>query len=41
MRQIKVEGEYQTDLWPKGPEWRICPLARPDIAMGFESQIEA
>jgi len=41
MRKKKVEGEYQTDSWPKGPEWSLCPLARPDIAMGLESQIEA
>ena len=41
MRKKKVEGEYQTDSWPKGPEWSLCPLARPDIAMGPESQIEA
>ena len=37
----KVEGEYQPDLWPKGPERRLCPLVRPEIAMGSESQIEA
>ena len=41
MRKKKVEGEYQIDSWPKGPEWSLCPLARPDIAMGPESQIEA
>ena len=41
MRKKKVEGEYQTDSWPKGPEWSLCPLARPDIAMALESQIEA
>ena len=41
MRKTKVEGEYQPDSWPKGPETSLCPLARPDIAMGFESQIEA
>ena len=41
MRKKKVEGEYQIDSWPKGPEWSLCPLARPDIAMGLESQIEA
>ncbi len=41
MRKKKVEGEYQTDSWPKGPQWSLCPLARPDIAMGLESQIEA
>jgi len=41
MRKKKVEGEYQTDSWPKGPESSLCPLARPDIAMGPESQIEA
>ena len=41
MRSKKVEGEYQTDFWPKGPERSLCPLARPDIAMGSESQIEA
>ena len=41
MRKKMVEGEYQTDSWPKGPEWSLCPLARPDIAMGLESQIEA
>jgi hypothetical protein len=41
MRKKKVEGKYQIDSWPKGPEWSLCPLARPDIAMGLESQIEA
>ena len=41
MRKKKVEGEYQIDFWPKGPERSLCPLARPDIAMGPESQIEA
>jgi hypothetical protein len=41
MRKKMVEGEYQTDFWPKGPESSLCPLARPDIAMGHESQIEA
>lgn len=41
MRKRKVEGEYQIDFWPKGPESSLCPLARPDIAMGHESQIEA
>ncbi len=41
MRRKKVEGEYQIDSWPKGPESSLCPLARPDIAMGLESQIEA
>ena len=41
MRKKKVEGEYQPDSWPKGPESSLCPLARPDIAMGPESQIEA
>ena len=41
MRKKMVEGEYQTDSWPKGPESSLCPLARPDIAMGHESQIEA
>ena len=41
MRKKKVEGEYQIDSWPKGPERSLCPLARPDIAMGPESQIEA
>ena len=41
MRETKVEGEYQIDSWPKGPEWSLCPLVRPDIAMGLESQIEA
>jgi hypothetical protein len=41
MRKKKVEGEYQTDSWPLGPESSLCPLARPDIAMGLESQIEA
>ena len=41
MRKKMVEGEHQIDSWPKGPEWSLCPLARPDIAMGHESQIEA
>ena len=41
MRKKMVEGEYQIDSWPKGPESSLCPLARPDIAMGLESQIEA
>ena len=41
MRKKMVEGEYQIDSWPKGPERSLCPLARPDIAMGPESQIEA
>ena len=41
MREKMVEGEYQIDSWPKGPEWSLCPLARPDVAMGLESQIEA
>ena len=41
MRKTKVEGEYQSDPWPKGPETSLCPLERPDIAMGLESQIEA
>jgi len=41
MRQKKVEGEYQPDSWPTGPGRRLCPLARPDIAMDLESQIEA
>ena len=36
-----VEGEYQTDSWPKGPETSLCPLARPEIAIGPEPQIEA
>jgi len=41
MRSKKVEGEHQIDFWPKGPEWSLCPLARPDIAMGPEPQKEA
>ena len=41
MRSNKGRGRVSNRFLVESPEWSLCPLARPDIAMDPESQIEA
>ena len=41
MRSKKGRGRVSNRFLVESPEWSLFPLARPDIAMDPESQIEA